>query len=377
MAVSNVSFMGQTNGSGSFSSTFDTQNALFLKLFAGEVLTAYETATVMKPLHMIRTISKGKTAQFPVTGVAGARYHKPGTDVATESYDMTDSTTTAATKYLTAMKHAERTINIDDLLLASTFVDKLDEMKNHYDVRSIYTAELGRALARQFDKNLLSVACLTGATYGSTNNQILTARAGLIGNPAGTVITDDFGATTTTKGSIPVGKIGAFINAMYTAAAALDSNNVPSEDRYTIVTPGTYYNIINSTEGRTVVNRDFGGGGSYQDAQIATIAGIRIVKSNIAPTVYGNNLGNATTGATEAGPAGVNNTYGANFLRVTGVVFQKNAFGTVKLQDLSMESGYDMRLQGHLMIAKYAMGSSWLRPECCAVLAHNAAVGTV
>jgi hypothetical protein len=58
------------------------------------------------------------------------------------------------------------------------------------------------------------------------------------------------------------------------------------------------------------------------------------------------------------------------------VVFHKSAFGTVKLMDLSMESGYDMRLQGHLMIAKYAMGSSWLRPEACVVLAHNAAVGT-
>ena len=363
MATSAVSFLGQAEATGD-------KGALFLKLFAGEVLTTFETATVMKPLHTIRTISSGKTAQFPVTGVASAKYHTPGHDVAVDG------------SYISAIKHNERTIAIDDLLLASTFVDKLDELKNHYDVRSIYSTELGRSLARAFDKNLISVACLTGATYGGTNNQVLTARAGVADNPSATVLTADFGATTTTYGDIPVGaseaNIGAFVNAMYTAAAALDKNNVPSEDRYTIVTPTTYYNVINSDVGRKIVNRDFGGGGSYQDAKIAEIAGIRLVKSNIAGQVFGRNLGDQSTGATlSAGTAGVNNVYGANFKRVCGVVFQKSAFGTVKLMDLSMESGYDMRLQGHLMIAKYAMGSSWLRPEACVVLAHNAAVGSV
>lgn len=370
MAVSAVSFLGNTTGS--FSSTFDTQNNLFLKLFAGEVLTTFETATVMKPLHSIRTINSGKSAQFPVTGVAKSQYFKPGNDIAVDSYDTTNSDTTAATRYLSQIKHNERTINIDDLLVASTFVDKLDEMKNHYDVRSVYSTELGRALARTFDQNLIGVACLTAATFNASTG-VATARTGVADNPSANVIADNFlnygsGVTTgvTTKGDIPVGTtatgVEAFVNAMYTAAAKLDSNNVPSEDRYVIVTPQTYYNVVNSAPGRLVVNRDFGGGGSYQDAQIATIAGIRLVKSNLAGKVFGVNV---------SALSGVNNTYSGNFLRVCGVVFHKSAFGTVKLMDLSMESGYDMRLQGHLMIAKYAMGSSWLRPESCAVLVQN------
>jgi hypothetical protein len=32
--------------------------------------------------------------------------------------------------------------------------------------------------------------------------------------------------------------------------------------------------------------------------------------------------------------------------------------------DLAMETDYDIRLQGNLMVAKYAMGSGILRPEC-------------
>ena len=33
--------------------------ALFLKVFAGEVLTAFERTSVMMPRHMVRTITNG------------------------------------------------------------------------------------------------------------------------------------------------------------------------------------------------------------------------------------------------------------------------------------------------------------------------------
>ena len=57
---------------------FATDNALFLKVFANEVLNAFEESNVMKELHTVRTISSGKSAQFPVTGIATAKYHTPG-----------------------------------------------------------------------------------------------------------------------------------------------------------------------------------------------------------------------------------------------------------------------------------------------------------
>ena len=50
-------------------------DSLFLKVFSGEILTAFETSTVMKELHTIRTIGSGKSASFPVTGVADSSYH--------------------------------------------------------------------------------------------------------------------------------------------------------------------------------------------------------------------------------------------------------------------------------------------------------------
>ena len=43
--------------------------------------------------------------------------------------------------------------------------------------------------------------------------------------------------------------------------------------------------------------------------------------------------------------------------------------GTVKLMDMAMESQYDIRRQGTLMVAKYAMGHGVLRPAAAVELA--------
>ena len=77
MANATASRLGVVNGASP--SDFATENNLFLKVFAGEVLTAFDETNVMKDLHVSRTILSGKSAQFPVTGKANAAYHTVGT----------------------------------------------------------------------------------------------------------------------------------------------------------------------------------------------------------------------------------------------------------------------------------------------------------
>jgi hypothetical protein len=367
--------MGQSNGSGTWSSTLDTQNALFLKVFSGEVLQTFETAAVMKPLHMIRTITSGRSAQFPVTGIASAQYHKPGTDIITENGHDNDSTAgDQSTGYATAFKHAEKVINVDDLLLATTFIDKLDEAKNHYDVRSIYSQELGRALAKQFDRNLIGLSALAAASY-NTSTGVPTARAeNLTGTGAGTVITNNqFNITNgTAGGNIPAAATDEMVAALYDMAAAFDVKNVPSEERYCVLTPTSYYRLVNSADGRQLLNRDFGTvTGSYVSADLPEIAGFKLIRSNNAAAVFGVD-GRSSFTANSGQPFGANNTYTAHLGRVVATCFQKQAIGTVKLMDLAMESDYDIRLQGNLMVAKYAMGHGILRPECAGVICAEA-----
>lgn len=53
MADATVSRLGAINGG-------SDKTALFLKVFSGEVLTAFESTNVMMPLHLVKSISSGE-----------------------------------------------------------------------------------------------------------------------------------------------------------------------------------------------------------------------------------------------------------------------------------------------------------------------------
>jgi hypothetical protein len=229
------------------------------------------------------------------------------------------------------INHNEIVVNIDDVLIADTFIANIDEAKNHYDVRAEYTRLLGMALAKQFDIRLLQLAVL--AARGSA-----TVSAG----NGGSAITDADAATN-----------GASLAAsIFAAAQAMDEKDVPENERVAIVKPAQYYNLVQTTD---VINRDFGGAGVYADGTVLKVAGIQIVKSNNIPSTN------------VSAVAGENNTYHGDFSNTVAVVMQKQALGTVKLMDLAVErtSGdFEIMYQGTLMAAKYAMGHGILRPEC-------------
>ena len=153
-----------TNDEGRVGSNNHANNsvALFLKKFAGEVMTVFDEKNIMKPLHTIRTINKGKSAQFPVIGTAGAGYYTPGTDILG-----VDTTGAGASGGLNLMKQTEVLIHIDKVLMSNTFISSIDELVSHFDVRAPYTHQLGEALANEFDKNVLKVAVKTGAKQGA------------------------------------------------------------------------------------------------------------------------------------------------------------------------------------------------------------------
>lgn len=315
MANATPSRLGVVNGAAP--ADYATENALFLKVFAGEVLTAFDEVNVMKDLHVARTIASGKSASFPVTGKANAAYHTPGTPLLGTQ----------------AIKHNEVVINIDDVLVADTFIANIDEAKNHYDVRAEYSRLLGMALAKEFDTR--------------------TMRVGLLGARSAATVTGGNGGTTLTTGVGGGAITGAELAAaIFDAAQAMDEKDVPENDRVAIVSPAEYYKLVQET---SVINRDWGGAGVYADGTVLRVAGVQIVKSNNLPSTN------------VAAAAGENNTYSGDFSNVKALVMQKQAIGTVKLMDLAVErtSGdFEVMYQGTLMAAKYAMGHGVLRPEC-------------
>jgi hypothetical protein len=309
MANANVSEIGKVNNAG-------TADALFLKVFAGEVLTSFEQATVTADKHMVRTIANGKSAQFPVMGRSSAAYHTPGNEITG-----------------TDINHNEKVITINDLLISSHFIANIDEAKNHYDVRSVYSQEMGRALAFQMDKHVLQT--MVQAAAG-------TANVGDSGYASGTIITSANSGT----------QAAALITALYDAAEAMDDAYVPSEGRCAFLKPEQYYLLANASN---AINVDFSGQGSIATGQVPQLAGLNLIKTPHLPTANVTGTGVDAGGASSAQAVDASNT--------TALVTHPSAVGTVKLMDLAVESDYDIRRQGTLMVAKYAMGHGVLRPE--------------
>jgi hypothetical protein len=139
--------------------------------------------------------------------------------------------------------------------------------------------------------------------------------------------------------------------ALFLAAEQMDENDVPEDGRFMFVRPKQYYKLVQAEK---TINRDFGGAGAYSDGKVYRVAGIEIVKTNNLPSGV---VSNGTVAA------GTGNKYAGTFTNVVGVVMHGSAVGTVKLLDLGMEAAYDIRRQGTLMVAKYAVGHGVLRPE--------------
>src|SRR6056300_865382 len=331
--------------------SFAQDNALFLKKFSGEILQTFEESNIFKALHTIRTIESGKSAQFPVTGIATANYHTPGENIAEQGG--------SSSKYLSDIKKTEKVINIDKMLVASTFLANIDDVKNHYDIRSVYANELGKALAVRFDTALSKtfIAAARGASdIGGKVGGILDVSANAMGTGADS--SDD------ADNSDPTG--AELTAALFTAAQKLDENDVPSDGRFCVLRPQEYYKLITGGAGQlaistSAVNKDVGGLGSIATGSIPQIAGITIYKSNHIPST---DLSAVTSGdgASSNDVFGVSGAgYNGNFTNTLGIVAHSAAVGTVKLLDLATESEYQIERQGTLFVAKYAMGHGILR----------------
>ena len=308
-------------------------DALFLKVFSGEVLTAFTRNNIFnEQLHSVRTITSGKSAQFPVLGTATAAYHTPG------------NLLTGGNQ----IRHGERLISIDDLLIADVFVSKLEELKNHYDVRAAYADELGKALAKTYDSNVAKM--IANASRASST---------LTGIAGGLTLT--LGSGNTASANVSGDEIAA---AIYDIAQAFDERDIPPTDRFCVLPPAEYYKLAESATRTVDVDFNPGGNGSFASGKIQQVAGIPVMMSNNVPQ---SNV--------SSNPSGANNTYSGDDSKTIGLVFHKSAVGTVKLMDMTTEitgNDYATMYQGTLMVAKYALGHGILRPECAATIKLSA-----
>ena len=303
---------GQADSTGS-------STALMLTVYAGEVLTAFEQASVTMDKHVIRSISSGVSVQFPLVWKAP-----------TPTYAYVSGAATAAGVELvgSAINKNQKLISIDGLMISDFFVNNLDEAMSHFEVRSIYAKEAGVALGSQWDRNVLQQGVL-----GARSAALVS------GGDGGSVLTNaSYGTSGSTLGS-----------GLFDAAEQLDENNIPENDRYMFIRPAQYYLMAETT---SLINRDWGGSGVYSEGEVMKVAGIHIVKTNNLPITTINDSSGVTT-------------HEGTFNTTKALVMHKSAVATVKLLNLAVETEYQIKNQGWIIVAKYAMGHGFIRPEGC------------
>jgi len=319
-------------------------DALFLKVFSNEILTTFDETNVMKDLHTTRTITSGKSAQFPVSGIAEAKYYTPGQDILD-----------AGNSYLSNIKHNEKVIFIDDMLISSTFIAEFDELKAHYSMRATYSKEIGKALAKRYDLAVMKTWVAAARSAANIN-----------GGDGGTVIDTPSGANN-------LDTAPELIGVLFEMAQKLDEKNVPDDgQRFAVLPPELYYKLITSDNSAVslALNRDAGGVGSVATGQIPSVAGIKLVKSQHIKDVR-SDFSSTTTG--DGSSAVKNDVFGGGNdgegyngdLSQTAIIGgHPAAVGTVSLLDLTTQSEYSIAHQGTLFLAKYGLGHGVLRPEC-------------
>lgn len=328
MADVTIAKQGQLKGAGD-------ELAGMLKVFAGEVLTAFSRNSKVVENHIVRTIENGKSASFPVMGRTKAKYLRPG-----QSLD----------DLREAILHNEVVINIDGLLTSDALITDIYEAMNHYDVRQEYAKQLGESLALSADGALLAEM----AKLVKANKENLTG----LGSPVKIEKTVGAGNVGVTEA---YGK--AVVESLLELKAKFSDNYVPMEDRFVYMTPTAVAALISSN---VAINRDFGAVATIVEGQIDRLCGFKIIE---VPHLT---MGGANkTGMVGAAPEG--HDFPADLkANIAYLACHRTAVGTLKLKDLALEQARRAEYQADQIIAKYAMGHGGLRPEavaCCLIKA--------
>lgn len=315
------------------------RDALFMKVFSGEVLTAFARNTVMMSRHQVRTIDHGKSASFAVMGRTRAKYLAPGNSLDDQRKKF---------------EHAEKVIAIDGLLTADCLITDIDDAMNHYDVRVEYSRQLGEALAQSADCAIINELANMAAKDATVKENIPDNGTGA-DKVKGTGKAFEFATGLELSQSAEYGN--KIIEGLLAARAAFTKNYVPMGDRYCLLTPEGYSALIKALMPDSA---------NYQalfdpnSGKLQTICGFEVIE---VPHLLNEGVDGKHTLSEKYIVAGLQ-----------GIVFHRSAVGTVKLKDLAMERARRAEYQADQIIAKYAMGHGGLRPEAVGVFVQTAQV---
>lgn len=360
-------------------------NKLWLPLWSGEVINAYDQFNMFESIVTSKSLSGGFSYEFPITGTVGLN---SAWDAGEE---LVGSTTASGS---TTFK-----VNLDKRPMAAHFeCDNVDLLITQWDYRSELARQAGLTLANTRDRQL-AVALVAAGAVAQISGDPHTNSASF--QDPGTISTTVLASACTETEGLKV------LQEIENYTVACQENDVPINNVFCVVTPKVFQVIRSLGIPRTpTVNNntayvnsplftggdDYGGAGygihTGLNSMMDTLdyMGVKICKSNHIPKtgleVAANNIGSlkynlncAAVGYTAASIYTALSS-SASLFSIYGIIFQAEALAALSLMGMKVDTVQDVRRNTQFTVASMMKGTGILKPEMVKVLVSGAVTAT-
>lgn len=345
LTAANLTYRDATTASAFTAGGLSGTNKLWLPLWSGEVINAYDQYNVFENMITTRTISSGFAYEFPTTGTVALK------------------AAWAAGEELGGGDAANITfkVQLDPRPMAAHFeTDNIDLLVTQWDYRSELARQAGLTLANTRDRQV-AMALVAGcavAPIGSDPRGI----SGAFQDPWNVGTADPAAATELTCLKLLEGIEDYLVRCQ--------ENDIPVNNVYCAVTPKVFQTIRALGIPRAAdkfantpmftASDDYGAGapisvGMNMLTDSLDYMGVKIIKTNHLPKV--------DHGASSIGAAKYNlNCAGLNLF---GVIYQTEAVAGLSLQGMKVDTVQDVRRNTQFTVASMLKGTGLIRPEMC------------
>ena len=371
----------RTTVGNAISGSNSTGGKLWLPIWSGEVIHAYDEFNMFEPLVTTRVIPSGTTVEIPVTGTVDL---KPSWDAGVELIG--GAASTAKTFQLI----------LDKRPMAAHFeIDNIDLMQTQWEFRNELARQAALTLANVRDKQIYSYLVraavttrLSGdprPTMGYADLEDLVFGDDNDTASSGTRNLGYWGAPSATSATRATGALSA-LECIEKYIVFLQENNIPYDKLYMAMSPQCFMDIRALGVARGSTDFDDGGRQSYFTGQAGLggpltnsygqlhdtleYMGCTLVKSNHVGDTMGNVSGGNTLGEDKYNlDFTINQTNTAALKQgVRAVMWTPEAIAGIRLQGLKVDTVDDVRRNTAFTVASMMAGTGVLRPECAAIV---------
>ena len=345
---------------------------LWLPIWSGEVIHAYDEYNKFEGMVDSKTIQSGTTMEFPITGTIAL---KPAWGAGIELEGGADS---AATTF---------SVKLDKRPMAAHFeLDNIDLMITQWEYRAELARQAGLTLANARDKQIASFIARASIEDRLDHDPRPASLVPKIpsANAVYAHFGDQGGDDNETNAAL------TFLKDIENWMVYLQENNIPTEGVYAMLTPAQFQSVRALGVARDFSHLETGGTG----AMFAGIAEQGNLGNSLAMTPRLEEtleyMG-CTICKTNHGPKGKDYTptadqigeirYNGDFQKATApfswAMWQRNAVASLSLQGLKVDTVDDIRRNTTFTVASRMSGTGVLRPECAWSGLGVASSGTV